>query len=386
MEPFTQPNQDFYSKLLGLEFKAVNTAGKIWVFVKEGSSFEIIDDSEQVLHGLLTTPATNQPIAISAVYAKCTRAERYYLWSKIRDIAGEVQGRPWMIGGDFNTILSPQDRIGSDSNRVAEMVDFAEVVEECRLMDLGFDGSPFTWAKNALFERLDRVFINEQWTSVFESSRVSNLPRVASDHGPVLMRCETSTPRPQGKPFRFQNMWIRHLEFKGVVTSSWAQPTEAVGLLNFQVKLARLKKVLKRWNKEVFGNLHAILREAEERVVSAQGAYEADPYLINRSNINKHIAQYILLLKMEEDLWRQKEAVRWLKDGDRNTKFYQSWVKQKMARLRIHSVQVGDRVLTEESEVKASKALFIQDLLAPPTPPLIEPNLSLIQQKPNTTN
>ena len=81
--------------------------------------------------------------------------------------------------GDFNTILTPGDRAGSDTNRQAEMVDFAETIEDCRLLDLGFDGSEYTWAKNGLFERLDRVLVSEMWARTFEASRVTNLPRVA---------------------------------------------------------------------------------------------------------------------------------------------------------------------------------------------------------------
>ncbi|XP_042065548.1 uncharacterized protein LOC121809062 [Salvia splendens] len=386
MEPFTQPNPKFYSKLLRLEFKGVNVSGKIWVFVKEGSSFEVVVDSEQAFHGLLTMNTLARPLAITVVYAKCARADRYPLWSKLREIGENLNGRPWMIGGDFNTILHPRDRSESDSNRQTEMLDFAEVIKDCRLMALGFDGAPYTWARNDLFERLDRMLVSEQWFTMFESSRITNLPRVASDHGPVLMRFKIVALTAQGKAFRFQNMWLRHEGFKETVATSWSQPMEAEGLLYLQIKLSTLKKTLKDWNKNVFGNLHANLSEAETEVAAAQTAFEMDPSTPNRANIKKHIARYILLLKMEEDLWRQKASVRWLKEGDINTKFYQSWVKQKRARLRIHEIQVGDWVIKEESEIKESATVFFQDLLAPPVPDMIEPNLDLIHQLPPTTD
>ncbi|XP_042005801.1 uncharacterized protein LOC121754526 [Salvia splendens] len=162
------------------------------------------------------------------------------------------------------------------------MLDFAEAIEDCRLVDVGFDGAPFTWAKNNLFERLDRVFINEQWTSVFEATRITNLPRVASDHGLILVRCKTEVTGEQGRNFRFQNMWLRHERFRGVVESSWSQPTKAGGLLNLQIKLARLKKVLKEWNRATFGNLQSNLKEAEVVIVEAQQAFKADASPTNR--------------------------------------------------------------------------------------------------------
>ncbi|XP_042012092.1 uncharacterized protein LOC121760500 [Salvia splendens] len=194
------------------------------------------------------------------------------------------------------------------------MMDFPEMVEDYRLMDLGFDGPPFTWVKNELFERLDRVFVNEQWSNVFDSTRVMSLPRVASDHGPVHMRCNTHKPTREGRPFRFQNMWLRH-----------------------------------KWNNEVFGNLHANLRESEKEVAAAQEAFEADPSPLNRAKVNKNVAQYILLLKMEEDLWRQKVSHR----GDR------------------------DQTLG---------VCIIPRLLAPSPPELVKPNLDILHQLPDTTN
>ncbi|XP_042035133.1 uncharacterized protein LOC121781462 [Salvia splendens] len=247
----------------------------------------------------------------------------------MREIAGALEGSPWIIGGDFNTILSHRDRVGSDTNRQAEMVGFAEAIEDCRLLDPGFDGAEFTWAKNGLFERLDRVLVSEGWARAFEATRVTNLPRVASDHGPVLVRCKMLNTTIGGKAFRFQNMWIRHGGFMAVVQNAWEESTGASGLLNIQIKHARVKRALKAWNKEVFGNIHANLKEKEEGIAVAQSIFEARPTPENRTMINKYIAEYIMLLKMEEDFWRQKAALRWLAEGDKNTRFYQSWVKQK---------------------------------------------------------
>ncbi|XP_042016203.1 uncharacterized protein LOC121764212 [Salvia splendens] len=65
--------------------------------------------------------------------------------------------------------------------------------------------------------------------------------------------------------------------------------------------------------------------------------------------------------------------------------FYQSWVKQKRARLRVHSIQVGDRVITEETELRDSAVHFFQGLLAPAGPMLVEPDLSLLHALPDST-
>ncbi|XP_042038358.1 uncharacterized protein LOC121784259 [Salvia splendens] len=254
------------------------------------------------------------------------------------------EGRPWFIGGDFNTILSTRDRTGSDTNRQVEMVDFAEAIEDCRLLDPGFDGSDYTWAKNGLMERLDRVL------------NADNLGG--------------------GRAFRFQNMWVRHEGFADMVRVDWMAPTEATGLLNLKIKLARIKQTFKWWNKEVFGNIHTNLKACEENIAVAQSKFEEDPSARNRMEINKQIAEYVLLLKMEEDFWRQRAALRWLEEGDKNTRFYQSWVKQKRIRLRIHKINANGRELTDDLEIKDSVVEFYQNLLAPTYPELAAPDLA----------
>ncbi|XP_042032304.1 uncharacterized protein LOC121779014 [Salvia splendens] len=186
------------------------------------------------------------------------------------------------------------------------MIDFSEAIEDCRLLDSGFDGANFTWAKNNLFERLDRSLLNESWSRLFDATRVTNLPRIASDHGPILVRCKLRNCHNGGRAFRFQNMWTRHEGFANLVREDWSQPTGAEGLLNLQLKLSRMKKVLNRWNKETFRNIHTNLRDMEGRIVEAQADFEAMPTPENRTLINKLIAEYILRLKMRKTFGNRK--------------------------------------------------------------------------------
>ena len=85
---------------------------------------------------------------------------------------------------------------------------------------------------------------------------------------------------------------------------------------------------------------------------------------------------------MEEDVWRQKATLNWFADGDKNTRFYQSWVRQKRVRLRIHKIHANGRELTEEEEIKESAVEFYKNLLAPDNSTLAASNLNLINQLP----
>ena len=131
------------------------------------------------------------------------------MWDKLMNIVVRMEGLSWMVGGDFNIFLSEEEREGSTKKRTREMVDFANAISECQLLDLEADGAKFTWARGNILERLDRALIGEGWLDLFVVTRVTNIPRVMSDHGPLLIQCQLPGP-PIRPPFRFKNMWVRH--------------------------------------------------------------------------------------------------------------------------------------------------------------------------------
>ncbi|XP_042006112.1 uncharacterized protein LOC121754887 [Salvia splendens] len=358
LEPQTEPHPSFFSRRFGLQFRCSNTNGKIWIFSHRDWQVDVIDDSEQVLHVRVTAAIFPTPIFLSVVYAKCSREGRYDLWNKLRDISLATDGAPWLVGGDFNIFLLEEERRGSTTDRHGEMMDFADAVADCQLLDPGFDGPPFTWTRSGLWERLDRVLLGEHWTTVFAATRVTHLPRISSDHAPLLVRCQLTTqiPRPS---FRFQNMWVRHHTFRDEITRVWAAETGFFGMLNLQFKLSRVKNFLKGWNREVFGNIFERLREAEEAVTVAQAAYDGDPTGAHRSELSRCTAFYVLCTRMEEDFWKQKAAIRWA---------------------------AGGQTLTSEDDIRQSAVGFFQQLLTTDVEQLEQPDLDLLSSLPDSVD
>lgn len=266
-------------------------------------------------------------------------------------------------------------------SKTLEMLDFAEVISDCNLIDPGHDGPVFTWVRGALFQRLDRILINEGWSTQFASTRITVLPRIVSDHGPLLIRCAESIGTRRSS-FRFQAMWTRHHKFLDEIRMLWNVDTGFHGMNNLQIKLGRVKKGLKRWNKEVFGNIFVRLKMAELEAVNAQNSFEADASAENRENFNKKTTEYLLWLRMEEDFWRQKAEARWVVEGERNTKFFQGWVRQTRSKSRIHEIQVGGVMISDEDEMRSSAASFFQNLLSSDGQQLEEPNLDIINSLP----
>ena len=294
IEPLINPKPDFFSRMFGLQFKGVNENGQIWRFAENGMEADDWDISEQVLHTRISSDLFPIPLHLSVVYGKCSREGRLPLWDKLRELAVRMEGRPWLVGGDFNVFLSEEERQGSSKNRVREMVDFANTISDCQLLDLDTDGAKFTWARRNIFEKLDRALIGEGWQDLFATTRVTNLPRIMSDHGPQLIQCQLPGP-PIRPSFRFQSMRIRHHSFLNEVERCWSEPSGEKGMLNLQLKMGRVKKCLKWWNKNVFGNVFEKVKQADLAAQEAHKNYENDQSPSSRMEINRTATELVLI-------------------------------------------------------------------------------------------
>ena len=52
---------------------------------------------------------------------------------------------PWLLMGDFNEILSSDERSSESAGSQRSMYEFGEVISRCGLVDLGYRGYPFMW-------------------------------------------------------------------------------------------------------------------------------------------------------------------------------------------------------------------------------------------------
>ena len=98
-------------------------------------------------------------------------------------------------------------------------------MDNCGLMDLGFQGPRFMWTNKSLNwhhnikEQLDRGLGNAEWKLLFPAAKISHLPRVKSDHCPILLNINPLEPKTP-KPFRFEQMWLADSTFPTLVSNS----------------------------------------------------------------------------------------------------------------------------------------------------------------------
>ncbi|KAL2223898.1 UNVERIFIED_CONTAM: putative mitochondrial protein [Sesamum indicum] len=214
MEPMISLEGRFMARRLGFKEVVSNCVNQIWFFWGPEVQCRVLIDHEQFLH--------------LPVYAKCDMVERRDLWASLRLIS--VGSSPWIVGGDFNTVLCPEERSGGAAPSGIAMSDFHDMIADCALTDAGYTGSPYTWYSRRLRQRLDRVLVTDSWMDVFSKTQVTHLELSKSDHRGLLVVAETIVTQ-KASSFRFQHMWITHPGFLEVVRRNWQYPTIGSGMV-----------------------------------------------------------------------------------------------------------------------------------------------------------
>jgi exonuclease III len=191
----------------------------------------------------------------TGVYGPNDARDRRLMWDELAGMRSwwEV---PWVLGGDFNVVRFPSERVGSDSFSPA-MHEFSDFISVHGLVDLPLSGGNFTWTNNrevSSMSKLDRFLFTSDWAEGFVHICQKRLIRVNSDHFPVLFKC--GVIRRGRRPFRFENMWLKAEGF-GDRVKSWWESYSVTGTPSYVLayKLKALKADLKRWNDTEFGHI-----------------------------------------------------------------------------------------------------------------------------------
>ncbi|KAK1549712.1 hypothetical protein Q3G72_006607 [Acer saccharum] len=246
------------------------------------------------------------------------------------------------------------------------------MIEDCDLVGIRSQGARFTWVRGRsnrtrVERRLDRVLVSDGCISCWREISCVALPRICSDHCPLLVRLsdfEVSSQRPS----RFQSMWLEHLDFIAIVRKIWSSPVMGRPPQVVIYKLKRLKKALKSWNWEVFGDLNSAIvgKCAELHSIQEDLSNRGFSDDLFMAEVSVH-SELDVLLRRQECFLRDRSRVRWLRDGDRNTSFFHASIKRRQYRnaistLSINGVLSEDRLTIKDHIISYYSDLFCSDV------------------------
>lgn len=171
-----------------------------------------------------TVEVSNLPLLfISFIYASPDRDKRKVLWKNNSDIAPLISG-PWVAISDFNDLVD--EKWGGNAANISRISDFQNCLNSCNLVDLGFRRQKFTWCNKRfdgqlVFQRLDIFVGNSKWIQTFPESIVLHLPRIKSNHNPILFISKLSTQSFAPKPFCCERIWLNQPEFHSITKEVW---------------------------------------------------------------------------------------------------------------------------------------------------------------------
>lgn len=142
--------------------------GRIWLEWKQSCVKEtILDRTAQLVHGQVQDQNSQFQCKMSFVYGCNTIEGRRGSWEALRHISISIV-EPWIVLGDFNTILFAKDRVNRMPVHLNETVDFQNCITDIGLGQVNRKGWLYSWCNkrdvaDRIYNHIDWVFGNDKW-------------------------------------------------------------------------------------------------------------------------------------------------------------------------------------------------------------------------------
>ncbi|XP_062093313.1 uncharacterized protein LOC133799309 [Humulus lupulus] len=306
------------------------------------------------------------PWWFSGVYGPVVYGNRDSFWDELAGLS-VICGTYWCLGGDFNVVRRGDEKLNS-ATITRSMKNFDALIREMNLVDPKLHNGRFTWTnfrQRPICCRLDRFLFSPTWTESYPFIRQEVLVRIVSDHCPIVL--DSNPPSWGPSPFRFDNSWLEHKDFKALCQKWWNSfPLLGWPGYGFMEKLSSVKDKVKGWSKEVFRERSLIKQSLEKRMFEfdrlEEGGQWNEQLLLERRKIKKEWQQVVF--EEERGVWF-KSKCEWAKQGDSNSKLFHSILSARKARNFISRIELEDgAVLDKDGDIeKAIVDFFFQVVL-----------------------
>ncbi|KAG2310142.1 hypothetical protein Bca52824_021699 [Brassica carinata] len=221
--------------------------------------------------------------------SKVSDSTRRDVWDRIVSL-GLNRDEAWILAGDFNELLSNDEKSGGAIRTDSSFWDFRNMVQNCKLREVRYTGNCLSWGgwrENVWVQcRLDRSFGNSEWFSLFPKSNMD-----------FALEKEDSKGR-----FFFDKRMLSREGFEDLVRSSWeGRPEDRSCTME---RIGRCRRRIMSWKKNADMN-------SRNKIIRLKAALEAEvskasPSYNNMKKIKQELAE---ALREEELFWRQKFSI-----------------------------------------------------------------------------
>ena len=321
-------------------------------------------------------------------YGNPEHHRRMESWDLLRRLGAE-SSLPWLACGDFNEIVNNGEKLGFRRRAQRLMNNFREALTDCGLSDLGFQGPKFTWTnlqsnENVIFARLDRGVSTREWIQLFPSTRVRIIPFAPSDHHAIIVDCihEAGQQTRRKHHFKFEAMWIKREGCEEVVRKAWEVPHEGTKMFQLCQKIKTCRMDLINWSKQGIFSLPSKIKGLRAKLSTIDSnihdVWQDHSRLIERHSTRKELN---FLISQEEVNWRQRLRISWMREGDRNTKFFHECASQRKRTNEIKQLRSQDGAwVLEKEELGGLVNNYFQNLFTTSNPVGVNQVVNLVDR------
>ncbi|WOL20691.1 ribonuclease H protein [Canna indica] len=261
------------------------------------------------------------------VYGPPSRIHRVAFFQELRQFFSNNH-EPILAAGDFNITLHNGERLNCVGN-AADSRRFSKLIADTGLLDFPISKNLYYWTNKqrpSTLAKLDRILINNNLASSFPLSVASSGNRRLSDHNPLMWHSSSQSEAIR-RPFRIEVGWLKCDQFSHIIHAGLVPPHSASSSASPLCRWLSLWKPLRRtileWDKFRRVSWSKLRVETESRISSLNVLANSDS--INEAKFEELKSLKGVLHKCYNDTctyWGQRAKKRWLKDGDRNTRYF----------------------------------------------------------------
>nr|GEX29051.1 RNA-directed DNA polymerase, eukaryota, reverse transcriptase zinc-binding domain protein [Tanacetum cinerariifolium] len=256
------------------------------------------------------------------------------LWSSLLSFAQHHQGR-YVLFGDLNEVRDEHERFETNFSRSEAQV-FNKFVADSGLLEMMMGGKSFTWMNKlgTKMSKLDWFLLSKEILDDNYKLKAIVLDRLWSDHSPILLH--TLKTNYGLIPFKFFHSWFHRKDSDVVVKQAFVDTPQAA-------TVNRKKEAI------------ALLQDIDHKIdssVASDSEKQARLQLLHEIHNIDRIESMDLF---------QKARIKWDIEGDENTKFFHSLIKQNRRRQAIQGIMVDGTWVSNPVQVKEAFLDFYKE-------------------------
>ncbi|XP_048493325.1 uncharacterized protein LOC125493843 [Beta vulgaris subsp. vulgaris] len=127
--------------------------------------------------------------------------------------------------------------------------------------------------------------------------------------------------------------------------------------------MKEIERKLKEWNQSDFGNIDANIKRLENSIADLDELNNQRD--LDEEELDKRKQAQCDLwkwMKRKELYWAQNSRITWLREGDRNTKFFHAVATNKRRKNTIASIDVDGQSVNDPSQIKNEARKFFKKI------------------------